>query len=311
MGLFSKKSSKPSSSASSYAPPPGPPPQQQQQQYGAPPPQQGYGQGSYNQQYQGGGYQQQQAGYQQQYAPPPTAPPPIQQQQRPTGGGGRGREDPLAALSKYDTVFLIDDSESMEMFWVEELAPALAAVIGEAAKYDTDGVDLHFFNSPVRATSRSSTELLALFQKVWPSKSTPTASALRRVLDPYLDDLRNWTIEGKPGGYPRPKPMNLIVLTDGAPDRGEDPEEVIVNAARRLEEMRMPPYQLGIQFVQIGADDEASAHLTSLDDDLREKHGIRDLVDTTLFDVNTGQINSEYIMKALLGGMNRTWDNQN
>lgn len=70
--------------------------------------------------------------------------------------------------------------------------------------------------------------------------------------------------------------------------------------------MRMPPYQLGIQFVQIGVDDEASAHLTSLDDDLREKHGfvpsystsraqltivddysIRDLVDTTLFDVNT------------------------
>lgn len=38
-------------------------------------------------------------------------------------------------------------------------------------------------------------------------------------------------------------------------------------------QMRMPPYQLGIQFVQIGVDDEASAHLTSLDDDLREKHG--------------------------------------
>lgn len=40
-----------------------------------------------------------------------------------------------------------------------------------------------------------------------------------------------------------------------------------------MPQMRMPPYQLGIQFVQIGVDDEASAHLTSLDDDLREKHG--------------------------------------
>lgn len=57
------------------------------------------------------------------------------------------------------------------------------------------------------------------------------------MLDPYLDDLRNWTIEGKPAGYPRPKPMNLIILTDGAPDRGEDPEMVIVEAARRLEEV--------------------------------------------------------------------------
>lgn len=48
-------------------------------------------------------------------------------------------------------------------------------------------------------------------------------------------NLENWVIEGKPTGYPRPKPLNLIVLTDGAPDRGEDPEGVIVDIAQRLD----------------------------------------------------------------------------
>ena len=64
-----------------------------------------------------------------------------------------------------------------------------------------------------------------------------------------------------------------IVLTDGAPDRNESPEPVIVEAARRLDEMRMPPHQLGIQFCQIGLDSEAAEHLQSLDDHLKEKHG--------------------------------------
>lgn len=114
MGLFSKKSKPSQSTAQGYAPPPGPPPQQQQ--YGAPQQQgQSYsGGGGYNQQpqyHQGG-----QGGYHgggQQYAPPPTAPPPQQ------SVGARGREDPLAALSKYDTVFLSTSSLSSRLFSTE------------------------------------------------------------------------------------------------------------------------------------------------------------------------------------------------
>ena len=38
---------------------------------------------------------------------------------------------------------------------------------------------------------------------------------------------------------------------------------------------------------------------------------IRDLVDTTLFDPKTQRLNSDYLLKALLGGMNRTIDARN
>jgi len=62
-----------------------------------------------------------------------------------------------------------------------------------------------------------------------------------------------------------------------------------VEIARRLDKVKAPPFQIGIQFVQIGTDDEAADHLKELDDDLKTKHGIRDYVDTTLFDaVNVG-----------------------
>jgi len=73
------------------------------------------------------------------------------------------------------------------MFW-DETAKALATTIDIAATYDTDGVELAFFNSQIRTTSRNSSELLQLFRRVDPRKSTPSATALRRVLEPYMDN---------------------------------------------------------------------------------------------------------------------------
>lgn len=42
----------------------------------------------------------------------------------------------LRSLLRRFLISVVDDSGSMEMVWAEELTPALAAVIGEAAKYD-------------------------------------------------------------------------------------------------------------------------------------------------------------------------------
>ncbi|GAA6006952.1 hypothetical protein JCM10207_009150 [Rhodosporidiobolus poonsookiae] len=239
-------------------------------------------------------------------APPlanPTASPPAESAARLS----KQQENALAALAKHDTVFLVDDSGSMEPVWQGQLAPALSAVVRTAAAYDDDGVDLAFFNSRERCTSKSPDEILALFARVQPRYTTPTKDAVQRVLEPYLKKFEEWHSIGKAKGKPRPKPLNLIILTDGAPDNGQNPEEVIVDAARRLDQLRAPPFQVGISFVQIGRYTEATEHLRSLDDDLREKHGIRDMVDTTLFE---GAIDAQYLLKALLGGINRSIDKQ-
>ncbi|TNY22142.1 hypothetical protein DMC30DRAFT_434142, partial [Rhodotorula diobovata] len=235
--------------------------------------------------------------------PPPRAPPHIPAPAPSSSLLDPRTEDALRALAKYDTVFLVDDSGSMEPMWETELAPALAGAVRTAVQYDDDGVDLAFFNSSTTHTSTSADDILDVFRRVRPRSTTPTANAVKRVLEPYMTVRRR-----KAAGVPRPKPLNLIILTDGAPDKGQSPEEVLVDVARRLDKGRFPPFQVGCSFVQIGNYSDAAEHLRSLDDDLKQKHGIRDMVDTTLFD---GSCDANYLLKALLGGINRSIDKQN
>ncbi|KAL7004712.1 hypothetical protein EMMF5_005726 [Cystobasidiomycetes sp. EMM_F5] len=286
----------------------------------------------------------------QRYSAPPGPPPQAtgQQQQHSNAGhapGGPppgsstahartapGIEDPFAALRRYDTVFIIDDSESMEMHW-DQTRDAVVGVVEKATKYDDDGVDISFFNNPtVVENMRTATQIRSLFNRIDPRKSTPTAKALTRILEPYLQKLEaahRAKEQGNASIQPI-KPMNVVVLTDGAPDRNESPEGVIVNAGKRLDAIRAPPYQLGFSFIQIGQDDEvgkqiafgynpsrtddpvstmqAQQALQYLDDHLKTEYGIRDMVDTTLFPSEGGHIDSEYLLKGLLGGINRKYD---
>jgi len=50
---------------------------------------------------------------------------------------------------------------------------------------------------------------------------------------------------------------------------------VIIDFARRLDVKNIPLRQLGIQFVQIGDDPDATDALKELDDSLGPVHGIR------------------------------------
>ncbi|KAA1078823.1 hypothetical protein PGTUg99_003277 [Puccinia graminis f. sp. tritici] len=278
-----------------YPPPAGPPPPQANQSipqghagayYGHPPTNSPVYPGAQNQQY-----------------PPPPGPPPPDNLAAPGYPANQfqpGVEDPLAMLSRYDTVILVDDSGSMEMMW-DETRDALIGVVEKAIQYDSDGIDLFFFNDAQQALNCNSPDQVRhVFRSVLPRRSTPTAASIKRVLDPYLTLLH----QSKNGG-PMVKPMNLIVLTDGEPDRGQDPEQVIVEIGRYLDSNRFPLNQLGISFVQIGNDPDATRHLIALDDDLKAKHKIRDFVDCTPYQ---NVITSDFILKALIGGVNRKID---
>lgn len=55
----------------------------------------------------------------------------------------------------------------------------------------------------------------------------------------------------------------------------DDPESVIVTAAKRLDARHFPLAQVGIQFVQIGDDRRATEALKELDENLASLYGIR------------------------------------
>lgn len=204
------------------------------------------------------------------------------------------------ALSQ--TLFLIDDSASMYPLW-HEAESALAGIVETIITYDTDGVDVAFLNSThVLNGAKSAHEIRELFQFVGPNgESTPTELRVEQLLSPYIEACE----KAKKQGQALPKPLNMLVLTDGEADDGPTLAYVLSGFAKRLDDMHAPLTQLGVQFIQIGNDAEATAALQELDDELQ---GVRDMVDTTPYQ---GQITSDFIVKVALGSINRRIDRQN
>jgi len=214
-------------------------------------------------------------------------------------------ENALDSLRKYNTVLIVDDSSSMEGAKWTEARNALAALADIAAKYDTDGIDVCFLNNrKIGQNMINANAVQRLFDSVRPNGHTPIGERLEELLLYYLNQLDEVKAKSDDKGMRLIKPVNYIVITDGAPT--DDPEEVIVTAARRLDNGHFPLTQVGIQFVQIGNSPRASAFLEELDNSLAERHGIRDIVDTTPY--TGGSLDADTIIKILLGGINRRVD---
>mgnify|MGYP002715251833 CR=1 FL=1 len=134
----------------------------------------------------------------------------------------QGREDALELLREYDTIFIIDDSASMEVNempdgsigpsrW-EEARDALCGVVETASKYDDDGIDVHFINdSRSLVGCREPQEVFKLFANVTPNGATPTGSRLELLLLDYLDKIEIASEQNKksPGSVKGPKRRNV------------------------------------------------------------------------------------------------------
>jgi len=222
-------------------------------------------------------------------------------------------DDPLAMLNDYKTMLIIDDSGSMlggsGKLWLE-VREAAAGIIDTVGRYPrAGGVDVYFMNSPIvepgLTDGRVATEL---FSKVRPQASASTGTKLEQLLYEYLSDLeyvRRQASEGNTELLGSIKPVNFIVITTG--EFGDDPTSGIIRAAKWLDENNFPPAQVGIQFVQVGSNPEATKALKKLDDDLAQEHGIRDMIDTVPYRADFA-LTSEFIIKILLGGINRRID---
>jgi uncharacterized protein YegL len=202
-------------------------------------------------------------------------------------------DDQYAFLRSFDTVFLIDDSGSMAGRSWRETGKALETITPICTQRDADGIDIYFLNHPDSSIYKNVTlasTVIEIFQTVRPNKSTPTGQRLNKILKPYLQRY-----EKNPETT---KPINIIVITDGEPT--DDVESPIIAAAKKLDKLDAPPWQVGIQFFQVGKEPGAREHLKQLDDGLRELSGqdeLRDIVDTVPF---TGDDNAELTANGIM-----------
>lgn len=223
-------------------------------------------------------------------------------------------DSPFAFLGQFDTIFLIDDSGSMSGRNWQETSDALSAISPIITEQDADGIDIYFLNHR-NASARSNlggysnvtspASVQEIFRIVRPSGGTPTGTRLNSILKTYLNDLHE--AMSKKNQQNRVKPLNIIVITDGKAT--DDVESSIISAAKKLDKMGAEPWQVGIQFFQVGEDRAAAADLQELDDGLADQHNVRDMVDTVPWTgVGGTSLTADGIMKVTMGAINRRLD---
>jgi hypothetical protein len=263
----------------------------------------------------------------------------------------RSAEDPYAFLSMFDTIFVIDDSGSMAGRPWREVQAVLANITPICTQHDADGIDIYFLNHkntpaaqaggqqarvpPGKATGgyhnvTDAASVARIFQTVKPGGATPTGTRLHNIFQPYVryyEAKRNEMEQRGEYGDPDPediKPVNMIVITDGVPT--DDLDSVLVRAAKKLDALDAPPFQVGVQFFQVGTEPEAASYLQHLDDNLGNDvaGGLRDMVDTVTWDafvsMNHGSaaggsgpstalgLTADGILKAVLGAVVKRLD---
>ncbi|SMQ47589.1 unnamed protein product [Zymoseptoria tritici ST99CH_3D7] len=241
-------------------------------------------------------------------APPPAYSPPANAaatSQIPSIAVTQVADDPYAFLGSFDTIFLVDDSGSMVGSRWHETAEALETITPICTAHDADGIDIFFLNHPDSASHHNITQsstVREIFQTVRPSGGTPTGQRLNQILKPYLR-----RVQANPDAT---KPINIICITDGEPS--DDVESPLIAAAKKLDKIDAPAWQVGVQFFQVGRDETAKRHLQQLDDELAEISGddeLRDIVDTVPFMGSEGaRLSGEGILKVVLGAVNRRLD---
>jgi hypothetical protein len=147
---------------------------------------------------------------------------------------------------------------------------------------------------------------------VRPTGGTLIGICLHAILRPYLREL-------EAEGEEKVKHLNIIVITDGRAIG--DVESVIVSAARRRDKCYATAWQVGIQLLRVGDDEEAAKMLKHLNDHLGQNSGpnsgktsgkaeaegpVREIVDTVSLNGKTSSgLDAEGVLKCVLGAVHR------
>lgn len=173
-------------------------------------------------------------------------------------------------LNKGDNfIFCVDVSGSMSArdtpsgaSRIDYLKEKVSTFIGEAAKYDDDGIDLvtfgHAVNVKPKLTPASASSVLATLAAN--EGSTDTAGAIRKAYELH-----------KAGSYEQ---TVCFVATDGAPADKSAVREAIRTIASEIKD----EHEFAISILVVGQPDPGlQAFLRELDDDLKAKHDIVDV----------------------------------
>ncbi|KAI8611062.1 hypothetical protein BC830DRAFT_690821 [Chytriomyces sp. MP71] len=180
--------------------------------------------------------------------------------------------------------------------WIQ-VRTLLAGMTDRIAQYNKRGVDVMFLNnSRVHGGVRQGEWMTAVFDGVGvPVGGTPTGASMHEILDAYTAVLRyDATFEA----------LNVVVLTDGNANDFDLLQYTISHHVEMLTQRGCVLHQLGVEFVQVGDDEVATAQLDLLEEavDAHRRNHARDVVGVTT--ARTIQcMDAEYATKLILAGI--------
>ena len=142
-------------------------------------------------------------------------------------------------------------ARSSRRFW-STITPNLHSM----APWDADGIDIYFLNNQDNKqfmNIKTVATVEQIFREISPLGSTPMGKRLNAIIDLYLQELVKCKKKTRGGEAAElPKPMNIIVITDGCSHRTIQ-KVLFVQAAKEIILVSMQPlWQIGVQFFQVG-----------------------------------------------------------
>ena len=196
----------------------------------------------------------------------------------------------MSILSDRNYTIIIDKSGSMatrdqaggKSRWqaVQESTLALAA---KCEELDPDGITVYTFaNRFKRYDNVTAAKVNQIFQENEPLGGTNLTAVLQDAMNHHFQSG---------------KPETILVITDGDPDDRKSVFQVIIQATQKLKDND----ELGISFIQIGDDPQATQFLKALDDQLQGVGAKFDIVDTVTFQDMEDMTLQEVLMSAIFG----------
>lgn len=194
-----------------------------------------------------------------------------------------------------DYTLIIDKSGSMatpdqkggRSRWVAAQESTLA-LASKCEQFDPDGITIYLFSGRFkRYENVTSTKVTQIFQENDPSGSTDLAGVLKHATDNYF--------QRKSVGETKPNGEIILVVTDGEPDDRKAVMKAIIEASRRMDRDE----ELGISFIQVGTDPQATRFLKILDDELQGVGAKFDICDTITMEDMEDLSLSEVLLNAI------------
>ncbi|KAK4863970.1 hypothetical protein LT330_010325 [Penicillium expansum] len=237
-------------------------------------------------------------------------------------------KDAIAAIAPVCTKY---DSEGIDIYFINHRPKS-----NSDSKYSSNYTyNYNYTSNPSRRPKldaggyhniKTAQRVSEIFSSVRPAGGTGVGSRLFDILDPYTKLVEAKEAERRaqmdapgPGFLVKlvepvksVKPINIITITDGV--FTDDAESIIIKTAQTLDgpSCRAIPWQVGIQFFQIGNDEMARQYLEVLDTDLGSRCNdlhLRDIVDTVSWRNRAGERLDGYgILKTVLGAVHKRLD---